>query len=520
MHDDEYGALDAVALAAAVARGETTAAELLDIAIRRTAELNPALNAVVRSMESFAAQQVTAPLTGPFAGVPFLLKDLLQDFAGVPTSAGSQVLAEVPAPAHATVVRRWLDAGLVIFGKTNTSEFGAKAVTETDLFGPARNPWHLGRTPGGSSGGAAAAVAAGIVPVAGATDGGGSIRIPAACCGLFGLKPGRGLIPAGPNHAELLNGSATHGVISRSVRDTAAMLDVLRGQDAVPPYLPALPNSCFLDEVGRDPGRLRIGYRLESILGTMPSVEAVAAVRDAADLLTELGHDVEPADIELYDADSAADFLVPFFVQIAADVEAARRHGGRNGGFELDTLLAAAAGRAVRAPEYAQAVSRWHRHRHRLAAFHSQYHLLLTPTLAQRPLQIGASTSPHLEQAVGRALLNSRTAALVHRIGVFERIARRQLTWAPYTQLANITGCPAASVPLYWTDDGLPLGVQFVAPPAGEALLIRLTAQLEAARPWSSRRPPEWRRNKRGGYSSAADHRRFRLGGIDFCHRP
>ncbi|WP_280462117.1 amidase [Nocardia carnea] len=489
MRDEEYDALDAVAMAGAVARGETRPAELLDIALRRTAQWNPTINAVVQMMTAQAIRRAASPLSGPLAGVPFLLKDLYQDYEGVPTSAGNRDLARIPAPVHATVVHRWLDAGLVVFGKTNTSEFGAKAVTETDLFGPARNPWNPDRTPGGSSGGAAAAVAAGIVPVAAATDGGGSIRIPAACCGLFGLKPGRGLVPAGPDRAELLHGSATHGVISRSVRDTAAMLDAVSGPDSVPPYPTTVRPDRFLDQVGRDPGQLRIGWHLDSILGSPPSSDAVAAVHDAATLLEELGHDVEPADITLYEADSAADFLIPFLVDLAAEVASART-GSALGAVELETRAAAAIGASIPAPRYAQIMDRRHHYRRRLATAHKRYDLLLTPTVARAPIPIGSSAGSALERAGIRTISAFGGAGLLHRLGGFERVARRQLLWAPYTQLANMTGSPAASVPLYWTDTGLPLGVQFIAPPAGEAILLSLAAQLENARPWFNRRPP------------------------------
>ncbi|MFN7244888.1 MAG: amidase, partial [Dietzia cercidiphylli] len=259
MHIDEYRRHDALGLADSVRSGEVTAGELLEVALQQADAVNPHLNAIVQRMDDRARERVAGPLDGPFAGVPFLIKDLGQDYRGVPTSGGSRPLSRIPAAEHSTVVQRWLDSGLVIFGKTNTPEFGAKGITEPDLFGPARNPWDASRTPGGSSGGSAAAVAAGVVPVAGASDGGGSIRIPAACCGLVGLKPGRGLVPMGPSLGEAMHGAATNGVISRSVRDSAAMLDVLAGGEPSGPYVPGVPTESFLSQVGQDPGRLRIG---------------------------------------------------------------------------------------------------------------------------------------------------------------------------------------------------------------------------------------------------------------------
>jgi amidase len=499
MDHREYADLDALDLARLVAAGETTATELLEAARKRAHEVNPAVNAVVRWLDDEADTRVKGPLDGPFAGVPFLLKDLRQAIAGVPTSWGTRALEGWRPAETDTVVQRWLDAGLVVFGQTNTPEFGSKAVTEPDLFGPTRNPWDLTRTPGGSSGGAAAAVAAGIVPVAGASDGGGSIRIPASCCGLFGLKPGRGVVPSGPARGEGLYGAATHGVISRSVRDTAAMLDVLRGVEPDAPYAPADPAGRYLDEVGRPPGRLRIGVQTGSRLNPDPHPAAVAAVSDAVELLTELGHDVVEARVDYDDADLARDFLLPWFVAAATQVEYAEAQGGRRrrlgrvarDGFELDTRVMAALGRATPATRYSAAVDRWHGYVRALSAFHRGHDLLLTPTTATPPPPVGALDVTRAERIGAEVALALGAGAIFGRIGIVERAVHRNLSWVPYTQLANLTGRPAASVPLYWTPEGLPMGVHLVAPLGGEGLLLRLAAQLEAARPWRDRRPPE-----------------------------
>jgi Asp-tRNA(Asn)/Glu-tRNA(Gln) amidotransferase A subunit family amidase len=488
---DEYLARDAVGLAELVAAGDVTPAELLAAARERAAAVNPRLNAVVRRLDAEADERVRETLTGPFAGVPFLLKDLGQDQAGVPTSAGSRALADRPAPEDATVVRRWRDAGLVVFGRTNTPEFGAKGVTESDLFGPARNPWDTRHTPGGSSGGAAAAVAGGIVPVAGASDGGGSIRIPAACCGLFGLKPGRGVVPSGPGHGEGFHGAATEGVISRSVRDTAAMLDVLTGAGPAAPYLSAVPAGPYLAEVGRPPGRLRIGLQVASTLNPEPHPEAVAAVEDAAALLTELGHDVVEAPVGYDDAALAEDFLLPWFVRVANQVAEVGADYDGDDGFELDTLVMAAIGRATPATRHEGALQRWHTYVRALDDYHRTHDLLLTPTLARPPLRIGELDTPLLERLGARVVLALRAGAVLPKVGVVRNAVHRNLSWVPYTQLANLTGRPAMSVPLYWTPAGLPLGVQLVAPLGGEGALLRLAAQLEEARPWFDRRPPE-----------------------------
>lgn len=490
MESTEYASLDGLGLAELIAKGETTAAEALAAAQRRAAEVDPKINAIVRRMDGEAKARTEEPLSGPFAGVPFLIKDLGQDYAGLPTSFGCRALATTPAAEHSTVVQRWLDAGLVIFGKTNTPEFGSKGVTEPTLFGAARNPYDLGRTPGGSSGGSAAAVAAGIVPVAGASDGGGSIRIPAGCCGLFGLKPSRGLVSWGQSVGEPLQGSATNGVISRSVRDSAAMLDVLAGADAASPYLPAMPDGAFLDEVGRDPGKLRIGFHTDSKLNPSTDPAAIAAVSETAKLLEDLGHHVEPVESPSDDAALARDFLTTWFANLAWDVDAAKKlTGAGDEGFEQDTLLTAALGRATRAVDLVDAVERRHIYVRDLARFHERYDLLLTPTLSRPPLRIGELDSSRAERIAARVLLKTRTTRLLPHLGVVDQLIQANLSWVPYTQLANITGRPATSVPLHWTPDGLPLGVQFVGRLGADGLLLRLAAQLEAARPWADRRP-------------------------------
>ncbi len=483
---NEYGRYDAVGLAELVHSEEVTAAELLDAARARADAVNPRVNAIVRFLEPKGVGS-PHPTPAPFAGVPFLLKDLFHDMAGEITSVGSRSMANVRAPQTTTVVQRWLDAGLQVFGKTNTPEFGAKAVTEPELFGPARNPWNLDHTPGGSSGGAAAAVAAGIVPCAAASDGGGSIRIPAACCGLFGLKAGRGLIPAGPIVGEALLGSSLHGVISRSVRDTAAMLDVLAGGAPESPYAPAPPDRPFAEEVGADstpPTRLRIGAV------AVTGADEREAMAGAVAALEGLGHDVDQVPAPYEHKALAKDFLTAWFVNAAHLVDRIKAAtGSGDEGFELDTLIMAAIGRAHTSLELFGALDRRQEHLLRLAAFHETYDLLLTPTLAAAPPPIGAFDTPAPLRRAGELLLRARAARLLTPLGVVDKMIDDNLGWVPYTQLANFTGRPAMSVPLHWTPAGLPLGVQFVAPLRGEALLLRLAAQLEAAHPWADRRP-------------------------------
>jgi amidase len=488
---DEYGEHDGLGLAELIARGEVSAAEVLELARARARAVNPQINAIVTWMDEVADARVSGPTSGPFGGVPFLLKDLQQQYAGWPSAGGCRALAGLPAARHATVVERWLAAGVVVFGKTNTPEFGAKAITEAELYGPARNPWNLGHTPGGSSGGAAAAVAAGILPVAAASDGGGSIRIPAACCGLFGLKPGRGLIPSGPLVSEALHGLATHGVISRSVRDTAAMLDALAGPEPLSAYRPAALERPLRQELEREPPSLRIGFLHSSAINPSPHAEAVAAVRDAATLLEELGHRVEEVPAPHDDAALARDFLTIWFANAACEVaEVKRVTGSGDSGFEQDTLIMAALGRATAAPALSAALARRDEHIAALARFHADYDLLLTPTLAEPPPRIGALATPARLRPVASLLLRTGTTAVLKRMGLVDSMISENLGWVPFTQLANLTGRPAMSVPLHWTADGLPLGVQFVAPLGGEPSLVRLAGQLERARPWRERRPP------------------------------
>ncbi|MDW5609420.1 MULTISPECIES: amidase [Mycolicibacterium] len=488
MDFQEYRAQDATGLARLVAEKQVTADELLALAQARAAQVNPRINAIVRDVP--AAPAGTAD--GPFAGVPFLIKDLAQDYAGLPSSRGSRALKSLPAAEHSTIVQRWIDAGLVIFGKTNTPEFGAKGITEPVAWGPTRNPWDVTRTPGGSSGGSAAAVAAGIVPCAGANDGGGSIRIPAACCGLVGLKPGRGLTPMGPELGESMHGSAVQGVVSRTVRDTAAMLDVISGGEPWGPFTPGMPNAPFASCVGQDPGRLRIGVRVPTAITPVPHREAFAAVEATVQTLTDLGHHVdELPQAPFDDAALAREFLLTWFVYTAWELADAKRlTGAGDDAFERDTLILAAIGRATSSVDYLDAVQRRHDHTRRLTRFFDSYDLLLTPSLATPPPAIGEFDLPVALQKASDVLLKTRTAHLLRFTKIVDDIVDKNLGWVPYTQLANITGRPAISLPLHWTEEGLPLGVQFVAPLGGESLLIRLAAQLEQAMPWRDRVAP------------------------------
>ncbi|MDX1607050.1 MAG: amidase family protein, partial [Candidatus Competibacterales bacterium] len=355
MNFDEYRRHDGVALAALVSSGEVTAAELLELAIERAEKVNPTLNAIIIPMYELARQRAAGRLSGPFAGVPFLTKDLYQEYAGVATTYGCQAWKDAghTATEHAEITRRWLNAGVVVMGRTNTPEFGAKGITEPQAWGPTRNPWNTGHVPGGSSGGSAAAVAAGVVPMAGANDGGGSIRIPAGHCGLFGLKPGRGRTPWGPEFNECLQGAAINHILSRSVRDSAAMLDATHGPETGSFYVIRPPERPYSEEVGASPGRLKIGFSTRSPVGTDVDPEAVAAVEKTARLLESLGHHVEEGEPAVDGVQLGKDFIMMWFANMAAMVDQIRTQTGcGDDGFELDTLIMAEFGRTVRASDY------------------------------------------------------------------------------------------------------------------------------------------------------------------------
>ena len=491
MHLDEYMSLDATALAELVERKQVTPAELVALARQRADAVNPRLNAIIRRLDDVADRQAADPdLRGAFAGVPFLIKDLDQEYRGFPTSCGSRSLANDVADRHALVTQRFLDAGLVIFGMTNTPEFGAKGVTESEYWGPARNPWNTEHTPGGSSGGSGAAVAAGIVPAAGANDGGGSIRIPAACNGLVGLKTSRGLSPYGPQTGEPMFGMETQGVVSRTVRDSAALYDAIIGPNPRAAYQVALPDVPFAKHIKSRPDTVKIGYSTSSAINPHPDREAIAAIEEAAKLLRDLGHQVEEVQPPYDDAALARDFLTIWFAQLYRHVaEIKQRIGARDSDFEADTLAVSELGRSAGVLAPMLALENTNNYIQSLATFHESYDYFLTPTLATPPLAVGATaTSPRL-QTVSRVISKLHAGKVLALTGILDELIQESLGWVPYTQLANLTGRPAISVPLHWTDAGLPLGVQFVGRLGADGDLLRLAAQLEEAHPWSHRHP-------------------------------
>jgi amidase len=493
LSDEEYLQHDATGLAALIRSNAITAAELLEVAIGRIDRLNPEVNAVIHRMDDAARRVAVAPPTGPFAGVPLLLKDLLSAVAGEPLSAGSRFLRDY-VPAHdSELVRRYRAAGFVFLGKTSTPEFGLTPFTEPELFGPVRNPWDLTRTAGGSSGGSAAAVAAGMVPVATGGDGGGSIRIPASCCGLFGMKPTKGRVPTGPDFGEIWHGAVVEHVLSRSVRDSAAILDATQGADAGAPYVAPPPERPFLEEIGRPPGRLRVAFSTTPWLGGTVHPDCVAAVEDTARLLESLGHRVEEAAPGIDGPGFCRAFLTMICAELRGDMEEAAAMLGRKArrrDFESATWGLSLLGGAIPASEFARAVRFLQRTTRAIAPFFERHDVLLTPTLATPPVPTGALQPTPMEHTLFTLLGRIGSGRLIRALGVLEQMADKIFQWIPWTPVINATGQPAMSVPLAWNGQGLPVGVHCIGRYGDEATLYRLAAQLEGERPWFEKLAP------------------------------
>ncbi|MEN8181128.1 MAG: amidase [Myxococcota bacterium] len=473
MKPEEYAAHDALGLAGLVARGDVSPEELLEAALARARATNGTLNAIVIPMVEEAHRSLAAGLPeGPLRGVPYLLKDLHAFYAGVRLTNGCRLFEDFVPDHDSEIVTRYKAAGLVIFGRSASPEFGITATTESTLFGPTCNPWALEHTPGGSSGGAAAAVAAGVLPVAHASDGGGSIRIPASCCGLFGMKPTRGRTPAGPDLGEGWSGMSAQHAVSRSVRDSAALLDATAGPDLGAPYWAAPPERPYLEEVGAPPGRLRIALQTRSFNGAPVHADCLAAAREAAELCSLLGHQVEEATLEV-DAEAVRQAAGAI---IAANLRATLLDRVRALGRELQagdvepfTFAMATGAASTEAAEYARAVRIVHAAGRQVARFLEGWDAILSPTLATPPPRLGVLS---LSNPDAQEFLNG----LAGMTG--------------FTQLMNVAGNPAMSVPLYWNAEGIPIGVQLAGRYGDEATLFRLAAQLEEARPWAQRRPP------------------------------
>ena len=492
---EDYVRHDGLGLAALVKSGEVSPAELLETAIARIEAHNPALNAVIRTRYDAArAEAAQVDRAAPFAGVPFLVKDLVATIGGEPTGNGNRLLASLPMPRDSELVRRFRAAGVLIAGRSNTPEFGLTPYTEPRAFGPTRNPWSTAHSPGGSSGGSAAAIASGMVPLASGGDGGGSIRIPASCCGLFGFKPSRGLTPTGPDFGELWHGFAIEHVLSRSVRDSAAMLDATAGADGGSPYAAPERERPFLDEVGTEPGRLRIAFTHRPLFGHgSVHPDCIEALNASARLLESLGHHVEEAAPPV-DADALAlAFVTVLAGETRAEIEHVARVLGRKpraADFEPATYSLGLLGKSISAAASAAASQQLQLAARAMAPFFEHYDMLMTPTLGAPPALIGSLQPSRAEQRVMRIVNALDAGWLLDMLGVIKPLAAKTFDYIPFTPLFNATGQPAMSVPLHWNAAGLPNGTQFVAPLGGDALLFRLASELERASPWFQRRPP------------------------------
>jgi amidase len=472
--------LDATDQAALVRSGEVSPVELVDAAIDRAERVNPVLNAIIHQRFEEARVEAAAvdPAVGPFPGVPIVLKDLDGAAAGQPLHLGMRFLRDRGhvATVDSELTARFRAAGMVVIGRTNTPELGLVTSTEPAAYGPTCNPWDRSRSTGGSSGGSAAAVAAGIVAVGHAGDGGGSIRIPASACGLVGLKPSRGRITLGPELGEAWSGLVARLAVTHTVRDTAAVLDAVQGPAVGDPYWAPPPERSYLSEVGADPGSLRIGWVAEPPDGSFRTDPQVAAATAATAVLLEgLGHRVDEAHpAGLADPTTTGHFLVAFGAWVARELDRIAELVGEpvpEDGVEPGTWFLAEGGRAVTAAQFLAALDGLHAASRGLVAWWQDNDLLLTPTIPELPPTLGQFTSTPEEPLTG----------------LF-----RSSPLATFTAPFNITGQPAISVPLHQSVEGVPIGMQLVAAPGREDLLVRVAAQLEAAQPWARRRPGTW----------------------------
>jgi amidase len=492
----EFDRYDGLGLAKLVREKEVSPSELCEEAIRRIEQVNPKLNAVITPMYDIGRKTVQAGLPeGPFAGVPFLLKDIIDEYAGVPLTMSSKAFRNYVPAQDSEIVVRYKRSGVVVLGKTNVPELGLLGITEPELHGPTRNPWNTDHTPGGSSGGSAAAVASGMVPLASGNDGGGSIRIPASCCGLFGLKPTRGRNPLGPMIGELWQGAVVSHVITRSVRDSAAMLDAVHGPDAGAPYMIPPPERPYFQEMEREPASLRIAFTSASPIGTPVHQECIKAVEEAAKLLEKLGHKVEEAQPDVNGKAALKSYLTMCFGETAVVFEDMKTVLGRKASLsdvEPLTWTMGLLGRTLSARDFAKAKREWGIAGRAMGRFHQKYDLFMTPTLAYPPVRTGELQPMPYERLAMKVVNALGLGVVLTATGIVDQMAEASLSKLPFTELANLTGQPAMSVPLHWTPDGLPVGVHFMAPFGEEAILFRLAAQLEKERPWFDKRAPVW----------------------------
>lgn len=469
----EYADLDGLAIAGLVKKKEINPSDILDTVFDLIEKLNPALNAVVRTLEEQARRDVEAGLSnGPLAGTPIVLKDEYISVANVPNDQSSRLAAGWARDYDTSLVESYRKAGVIPVGKANLPELGASVTTDAVLYGPCSTPWDLSRNSGGSSGGSASAVAAGITPIGYSNDGAGSIRIPASCCGAFGLKPTRARVSTAPDGGEYWNGLVIEHAITRSVRDSAALLDATDGWKPGDYYCAPQKERPFLSEITHEPRALRIAYSATPPFEAAISPDCVAAMEDTARLCADLGHHVEE-DSPKFDGAGMADGVAKLLcIHLSFGIQAMSEITGRTIGpdtVERATLELARRGAGIKAVEMLDLLERFTATARQVAPFWEKYDLLLTPTLAAPPVKHGYIYTDDPDA---------------------DRYLERWLKFVPFTPLANVTGAPAMSVPLFWNKEGLPIGTQFIGRFGDEATLFQLAGQLERARPWSAKRPP------------------------------
>jgi amidase len=495
-----YRDFDGMGLAELVRLKKVSPEELTKSAIAQIESSNPSLNAVVNKQYEQALDLAKRPLGdgplghGPFAGVPFLFKDLGAFQAGVPATHGSLFCESFRPSVQSEIVNRYLKAGFIPLGRTNTPELGLLPTTEPKLHGPARNPWNVAHTTGGSSGGSAAAVASRMTPIAHGGDGGGSIRIPSSCCGTFGLKPSEGRSPIGPTGGRAWHGLVVEHVVTRSVRDSAACLDVICTPQRGAPIHAPKPEAAFLKQLEVPVPRLRIGLIEEPYFNAQLHSDCREAVHDAARLCESLGHIVEPARFDVQGDKLAHAYTVVIAAETAAALSAMTQVLGRKPRTrELEPLthVCLRGGHALSACDYAEAVRTMDEARRSVAATFEKYDIILTPTLALPPPRIGELDPPLLDALLMGFLRRVPIKSLL-RIA-FREIPKKAFRFTPYTFLFNLTGQPAMSVPLFWNKDGLPIGTHFIGEFGADGLLLRLAKQLDDARPFDARSPPQRR---------------------------
>ncbi len=488
---EEYRQYDALGLAELVRTKQVSPEELIKIAIQRAEAVNPKINAITHTMYDTAHEMATnVDENAPFAGVPFVIKELGIHIKGTPLRKGSRGWASYVSTEDSLIVEKFRESGLTFLGRTNTPELGLTPYTEPTFFGPTRNPWDTGRTAGGSSGGSAASVAAGIVPIATASDGGGSIRIPAANCGLFGIKPSRGRLSLGRKSGEWWSGAVVEGCVSRSVRDSAIFLDVMSGGAAGELYVTQKPERPFAEEVSEDPQPLKIGFSTQHTLGHSLDPECIKAVQHTAKLLESLGHHVEEVKLPYRKEDLTETFLMMVVGETAADIQELSEFLGRKArpsDVEITTWSLGLLGRTFSAKDFAYHKRKWNDIARRMGDFHQQYDVLLTSTVSMPPFEIGA-IQPSKSELSSLNIINTLGIGRALKAAVGP-LADKTFSYIPYTAIANMTGQPSMSVPLYWTPDELPVGTMLTAAINREDILFRLAGQLERAQPWFGRVP-------------------------------